>query len=78
VARSRKNQAQKAVQRAQHQRSSLTPVPLIVTVKEARKLLGKKNEDLTNEEVEQMVRDYELLSRHAIRDQMVRKNTMVY
>jgi hypothetical protein len=44
-----------------------------ITVKEARKLLGKAAKNLTNEEIKVMVRDYESLARHVIREHLVRK-----
>jgi hypothetical protein len=45
----------------------------VITIKEARKLLGSKAKSMTNGEIKQMITDYESLARHAIRDYMVRK-----
>ena len=47
---------------------------LIISVKEARKLLGASAKNLTNEEIKIIIIDYELLARYAIRDHLVRKN----
>lgn len=45
----------------------------IITVKEARKLLGVSAKSLTNEEIKQMLIEYESLARYVIRDYLVRK-----
>ncbi|MEK7059839.1 MAG: hypothetical protein AAB971_03725 [Patescibacteria group bacterium] len=56
----------------QSQNPVATAKPLI-TVKEARKLLGVSAKNLTNEEIKTMVRDYTSLARYAVRDYLVRK-----
>jgi hypothetical protein len=52
--------------------TSLVGSPLI-SVKEARKLLGASAKTLTNEEVKMMVRDYTPLVRYVVRNYLVRK-----
>jgi hypothetical protein len=52
--------------------SSLATRKPIITVREARKLLGKRSVCLTNEEVSSIVNDYEQLARLAIRLYSVR------
>jgi hypothetical protein len=56
----------------QSQTSLISAKPLI-TVKEARKLLGASAKNLTNEEIKVMIRDYTSLARYAVRDYLVRK-----
>jgi hypothetical protein len=46
---------------------------LIISIKEARKLLGVSSRTMTNSEIRALIKDYELLARHAIRDYLVRK-----
>jgi len=53
--------------------STLSSPKLIISVKEARKLLGGTGKDLSNSDIEAMVRDYSSLARYAIRDYLVRK-----
>jgi len=53
--------------------TSLLPKPQIITTKEARKLLGTKARDMTNEEVSSLINDYEQLARLAIQQYLVRK-----
>ncbi len=51
---------------------SLVRPKQIISIKEARKLLGDSSE-LSDEDVKVMIRDYEILARQAIREYMVRK-----
>ncbi len=44
----------------------------IITIKEARKLLGKDSKDLSDSEIKTMINDYELLIRQAIKKYLVR------
>lgn len=51
----------------------LQPVKPIISVKEARKLMGKSGEKMSTDEVKQMISDYEALARYAIREYLVLK-----
>lgn len=46
---------------------------LIISVKEARKLLGAEAAAMTDTEIKVLIRDYEILARQAIREYLVRK-----
>lgn len=45
----------------------LTDNPLVISVKEARKLLGQKSKNLTNEELEALIKDAETVVRISVR-----------
>lgn len=49
----------------------------IISVKEARKLLGSKYQSISDSEVEQMVMDIEKMSRAVIRDYLIRNTGVV-
>jgi len=49
-----------------------SPKP-IITVKEARKLLPKQYTSLTNEEILEMLKEYEQIVRLVLREHLVRK-----
>ena len=46
----------------------LSSEQLIISAKEARKLLGQKSKDLTNEELEELIRNTETLVRLSVRN----------
>ena len=47
----------------------------IISVKEARKILGKEAQMMTDEEVEKIISDLSFIARHAIRDFNEQKTT---
>ncbi|HSH56150.1 MAG TPA: hypothetical protein VK983_05005 [Candidatus Limnocylindrales bacterium] len=47
---------------------------MVITVKEARKLLGQKSKDLTNEELQALIQDVETLVRISVRKFIGSKN----
>ena len=49
----------------------------LITVKEARKLLGKVANNLTNEEIKLLVTQLEQIARLGVRDYMVRNNVKI-
>lgn len=49
----------------------------LISVKETRKLLGKSSENLTNEEVEQLIVEGELLTRFVVQQYLVRKTEVL-
>lgn len=49
----------------------------LITVKEARKILGKVAESLTNEEIKALVTQLEQIARLGVRDYMVRNNAKI-
>lgn len=48
----------------------------VISIKEARKLLGKKSKNLTNEELEMLITDTVTVMRIAIRNYMRSKNSV--
>jgi len=51
----------------------VSPKP-IISLKEARKLLGyKASQKLSDEELQKLIHDYEFLARQSIREYLVRK-----
>ena len=49
----------------------------LISVKEARKLLGKVADGLTNEEIKVLVTQLEQIARLGVRDYMVRNNAKI-
>lgn len=52
-------------------------IRLLISVKEARKLLGVHSKGLTNEEIQRLVIDAEHLARFAIQQYLVRKSDVL-
>jgi len=50
---------------------------LIISVKEARKILGSVADELTNEELKFLITQLEQIARLGVRDYMVRKNDKI-
>jgi len=50
---------------------------LLISVKEARKLLGKQSEVLTKEEIETLIINGEQLARFTMHEYLVRKSEVV-
>ena len=48
--------------------SALTSDPLVISIKEARKLLGQTSKNLTNEELETLIKDTETVVRISVRN----------
>ncbi len=48
---------------------------LVISVKEARKLLGQKSKNLTNEEIKALIRDAETVVRVSVREYIGSKNS---
>lgn len=44
----------------------MSEIKPIISIKEARKLLGKNNKDLSDEEIAKLVEDLDFLAKHAI------------
>ena len=51
--------------------SKLLPEPLIISPKEARKVLGKDATQLTDEQVTEIIRGYTMLARKALQEYLV-------
>lgn len=49
----------------------------LISIKEARKLLGKVAENLTNEEINALILHLEQIARLGVHDYMVRKNAKI-
>jgi len=49
----------------------------MISVKEARKLLGRVDSELSDDELKKIIADYEILARYAIREYLVRKQTVL-
>ena len=50
---------------------------LLISVKEARKLLGKSSENLTKEEIEKLIANSEQMTRFVIQQYLVRKSEVL-
>jgi len=53
------------------------PVRLLISVKEARKVLGSLAKEMTNEELESLIIDSDQMVRILLRAYLVRKSDMV-